>query len=303
MISNTNIIPTSTGNLNPTIIQSTNINLLRTKSGYNVFMRIMMTKLKEENTTEGRERLKIVGERWMKLTNDERDKYNAIDEEENLVEGLVPQQIPLKNNNNDSNSESNSESNSDSDSDGNPPTTNITILGSQSKSGYNVFMGLMMKKLIEENKTEAREKLRLVGHMWAQLTDEEKDKYNAMAEEENIAAGRVPVKAPLQMPLQAPLMNNNNYPLRFQPTKNTTNFGGLRGKTGYNVFMGIMMKKLKEENTTEGRERLKIVGQMWVQLTQEEKDKYNAMAEEENKTTDRVSPGIPLRNNNDSDDE
>jgi hypothetical protein len=63
--------------------------------------------------------------------------------------------------------------------------------------------------------------------------------------------------------------------------------GSKRGKSGYNVFMGVMMKKLKEEGEVEGRERLRVVGQMWRELTQKEKEKYNDMAYEENREEGR----------------
>jgi hypothetical protein len=60
-----------------------------------------------------------------------------------------------------------------------------------------------------------------------------------------------------------------------------------KAKSGYNVFMAEKMKQLKEEDQVEGKERLKVVGGMWKELTDKEKEKYNDLAAEMNEEEGR----------------
>jgi hypothetical protein len=62
---------------------------------------------------------------------------------------------------------------------------------------------------------------------------------------------------------------------------------GKKAKSGYNIYMSQMMKKLKEEDEIDGRLRLKVVGERWRDLTQKEKDKFNDQAAEENEEEGR----------------
>jgi hypothetical protein len=53
-------------------------------------------------------------------------------------------------------------------------------------------------------------------------------------------------------------------------------------KSGYNIFMGEMMKKMKEEDEIEPKERMKEIGRTWKEMTEKEKDVYNKQAEKMN---------------------
>jgi hypothetical protein len=55
-----------------------------------------------------------------------------------------------------------------------------------------------------------------------------------------------------------------------------------RPKTAYNVFMKQTMAILKEEGSIEGKDRMKEVGKLWRELSDDEREVYQLMADKIN---------------------
>ena len=120
-------------------------------------------------------------------------------------------------------------------------------------SGYNLFMKEKMAEL-KQNNVPSGERMGTVSQMWKQLTEEDKAEWK--------------VKAGLLVPTNAP-----------QKKQTKTKATGPRKLSGYQFFLKETMATIKNDPEIPSKERMTVIGRMWKELSDNERDEYKAKAQ------------------------
>uniref|UniRef100_A0A7S4HR37 HMG box domain-containing protein n=1 Tax=Odontella aurita TaxID=265563 RepID=A0A7S4HR37_9STRA len=149
------------------------------------------------------------------------------------------------------------------------------------KSAYNYFLTAMRPKIKEQNPDATFGELStLAGQAWKKVSNEEKEKYEKMAESD--AARFKREMADYSAPSDDSEDEDEGKKKKIKKKAKSKSNKPKRGQSSYMFFAKDARAKIKEQNPDASfGEMGKMVGQAWKKLSDEEKKKYEEMAKDD----------------------